>query len=74
MCSANLARLAGSGAETVYRNLAVAPSQRHLQRYDVAVDVPGLAEDAGLACAIGRTGRVFFAARPLDWLRGLIGQ
>ncbi len=69
-----VARLAGSGAETVYRNLAVAPSQRHLQRYDVAVDVPGLAEDAGLACAIGRTGRVFFAARPLDWLRGLIGQ
>ena len=68
-----VARLAGSGAETIYRNLAVAPSQRHLQRYDVAVAFPGLAEEADLACAIGRTGRVFFEARPLDWLRGLTG-
>ena len=64
-------RLAGSGAETVYRNLAVAPSARHLERFDVAVAVPGLKEDPELACAIGRTGRVFFDARPLDWLRGL---
>lgn len=66
-----VARLAGAGAETVYRNLAVAPSERHLQRYDVSVNVPGLVNDAELACAVGRTGRVFFDARPLDWLRGL---
>lgn len=69
-----IVRLAGSGAETVYRNLAVAPSARHLERFDIAVAVPGLEEDPELACAIGRTGRVFFDARPLDWLRGLFNQ
>jgi hypothetical protein len=52
----------------------VAPSARHLERFDVAVAVPGLQEDPELACAIGRTGRVFFDARPLDWLRGLFNQ
>jgi multidrug resistance efflux pump len=69
-----IVRLAGSGAETVYRNLAVAPSTRHLERFDIAVDVPGLADDPDFACAIGRTGRVFFDARPLDWLRGIFGR
>lgn len=69
-----IVRLAGSGAETVYRNLAVAPSARHLERFDVAVDVPGLADDPEFACAIGRTGRVFFDARPLDWIRGLFAR
>ncbi len=64
-----VARLAGSGAATIYRNLAVAPGQRHLERFDVAVLVPGLREDGALACAIGRTGRVFFESRPLDFLR-----
>jgi multidrug resistance efflux pump len=64
-----IARLAGSGAETVYRNLAVAPSQKHLQRFDVALAVPSLADDPELSCAIGRTGRAFFDTRPLDWLR-----
>lgn len=62
-------RLAGSGASLVYSNLAVAPSGRHLQRYDVALVVPALRNDPDLGCAIGRTGRVFFAARPLDFLR-----
>ncbi|KFE36251.1 HlyD family secretion protein [Thioclava atlantica] len=66
-----IVRLAGAGAATVYEGMAVAPSQRHLQRYDVAVAVPGLASDSDLQCAIGRTGRVFFDARPLDVLRGL---
>lgn len=66
----SVVRLAGSGAETIYRNLAVVPSQRHLERFDVAVSVPGLADDPELTCAIGRTGRVFFDRRPLDWLRG----
>lgn len=66
-----ITRLAGSGAETIYRNLAIAPSERHLERYDVALLVPDLARDAELGCAVGRTGRVFFDARPLDFLRGL---
>lgn len=64
-----ITRLAGSGAETVYRNLAVAPSERHLQRYDVTLLSPSLREDPDLRCAVGRTGRVFFEARPLDFLR-----
>ncbi|NNC27642.1 curli assembly protein CsgC, partial [Salinisphaera sp. USBA-960] len=66
-----ITRLAGSGAETIYRNLAVAPSERHLQRFDVTLVVPAIREDPALACAIGRTGRVFFEARPLDFLRTL---
>ena len=66
-----ITRLAGSGAETIYRNLAVAPSERHLQRFDVTLVAPTIREDPALACAIGRTGRVFFEARPLDFLRNL---
>ncbi|MFN4129698.1 MAG: HlyD family efflux transporter periplasmic adaptor subunit [Paracoccaceae bacterium] len=69
--AATVIRLAGSGAATVYQNLAVAPSQRHLERYDVALLVPALQEAPDLRCAIGRTGRVFFDTRPLDWLRNL---
>ncbi|MGY6707052.1 MAG: HlyD family secretion protein [Rhizobiaceae bacterium] len=64
-----ITRLAGSGAATIYRNLAITPSQRHLERFDVTLLVPGLRQDQGLSCAIGRTGRVFFEARPLDFLR-----
>ncbi|HEV7436232.1 MAG TPA: HlyD family efflux transporter periplasmic adaptor subunit [Pseudorhizobium sp.] len=63
-------RLAGSGTATVYENLAISPSERHLQRFDVALHVPALRENPDLKCLIGRTGRVFFEARPLDWLRG----
>lgn len=59
----------GSGAETIYRNLAIAPSARHLQRYDVTLLSLALREDAQAGCAIGRTGRAFFEARPLDFLR-----
>ncbi|MHB0951186.1 MAG: hypothetical protein ACYC10_04590 [Allorhizobium sp.] len=61
--------MAGSGAQNVYQNLAVGPSQEHLGRYDVALSVPGLLGDDKLRCGIGRTGRVFFEPRPLDWLR-----
>lgn len=68
---ATIIRLAGSGAATIYQNLAVAPSQRHLERYDVALLVPALQETPELRCAIGRTGRAFFDTRPLDWLRDL---
>lgn len=66
-----VARLSGAGAGTIYTNLAVAPSAQHLERYDVAVEVPGLVSDPALDCPVGRTGRVFFEARPLDWVRGL---
>lgn len=69
---ATVARLAGSGAETIYRNLAVAPSQRHLERFDVALIVPQLAQSGPEACMIGRTGRAFFDARPLDVFRRLL--
>ena len=62
-------RVAGSGASTVYENLAIAPSERHLERFDVTLDVPALRQEPELRCLIGRTGRVFFEERPLDWLR-----
>jgi len=62
-------RLAGSGAATIYQNLAVAPSEKHLERYDVALKLPGLSEDTELGCAVGRTGRAFFESRPLDAVR-----
>ncbi len=64
-------RLAGAGAATIYRNLAVTPSIEHLERFDVALSVPGLQADRELSCPVGRTGRVFFEERPLDWLRSL---
>jgi len=66
---ATVSRLAGAGAATVYRSLAVAPSQKHLERYDVTLLVNGLRDLPELSCAIGRTGRVFFDRRPLDLLR-----
>jgi multidrug resistance efflux pump len=62
-------RVAGSGASTVYQNLAIAPSERHLERFDVTLDVPALRQEPELRCLIGRTGRVFFEERPLDRLR-----
>ena len=68
-----VSRLAGPGAATVYRNLAVAPSQQHLERFDVTVLVPDLRTPSKMGCAVGRTGRVFFDARPLDWFRGIFG-
>jgi len=64
-----VARLAGTGAETIYRNLAVAPSEKHLQRFDVSLVAPALRGLPGKGCEIGRTARVFFDRRPLDALR-----
>lgn len=61
-----VARLAGAGAASVYEGMAVAPSEEHLQRYDVALVVPELRADPADGCSIGRTGRVFFDDRPLD--------
>ena len=68
---ATISRLAGSGAAAIYRNLAVAPSQRHLERFDVALIVPALRQAGADGCMIGRTGRAFFDTRPLDGLRNL---
>ena len=67
-----ITRIAGSGAETIYRNLAVAPSIKHLERYDIALLVPKLRENSTLRCTVGQTGRVFFEARPLDRMRDLL--
>ena len=67
-----ITRLAGSGAETIYRSLAVGPSEEHLKRYDVTLALPALAADPQQGCAIGRTGRAIFAARPLDWWRRIM--
>lgn len=68
---ATILRLAGSGASTIYQNLAVAPSQKHLERFDVTLLVPALRSEPALRCLIGRTGRVFFDGRPLDPIRAL---
>lgn len=67
-----ITRIAGAGAETIYRNLAVAPSIKHLERYDVTLLVPELRENTELRCTVGQTGRVFFDTRPLDWVRSLL--
>lgn len=66
---ATVARLAGSGAVDVYQHLAIAPNKEHLERYDVTLLVPELKSDPDLDCPVGRTGRVFFERRPLDFLR-----
>jgi len=68
----SIIRLGGAGARSLYDNMAVAPSKEHLERFDVTMQVPALAMAPDLACAIGRTGRVFFDRRPMDWLRNLI--
>ncbi|MBU8537496.1 HlyD family secretion protein [Falsiroseomonas tokyonensis] len=70
----SVARLAGSGAESIYRSLAIGPSAEQLKRFDVALNVPVLPQDPELGCAVGRTGRVVFAARPLDFWRRLVAE
>lgn len=69
---ATITRMAGAGASTIYRNLAVAPSIKHLERYDVSLLVPDLRKNTESHCSVGQTGRVFFDTRPLDWVRGLL--
>lgn len=68
---ATISRLGGAGAASFYRNLAIAPSPQHLQRYDVALQVPALATHPAIECSAGLTGRVFFGPRPLDFFRRL---
>ncbi len=69
-----VARLAGSGAESIYRSLAIGPSAEQLKRFDVALSVPALGSEPELACAVGRTGRVVFASRPLDFWRRIVTE
>ncbi len=64
-----VSRLGGTSAAGFYGTLAIAPSQKHLERADVLLTLPELANHPELRCAIGRTGRAFFEVRPLDWLR-----
>ncbi|PWC31265.1 HlyD family efflux transporter periplasmic adaptor subunit [Azospirillum sp. TSO35-2] len=64
-------RLAGSGAATVYQNLAIAPGPDHLKRFDVAVAVPDLLKDAEVGCSVGRTGKMVFSGTPRQLLQGL---
>ena len=64
-----ITRLGGSGAASLYANLAVGPSAQHLERFDVTVSVPELANQADLSCAIGRTGRVIFTSGPIATMR-----
>jgi multidrug resistance efflux pump len=58
---ATITQLAGSGAESLYENLAVRPTQQHLRGYDVTLVSPQLAADPNLSCGVGRTGRVVFS-------------
>jgi len=62
-------RLGGSGAARLFDTMAVAPSAKHLEQFNVTVLVPALRSEPDLRCRIGQTGRVFFARRPLDALR-----
>lgn len=64
-------RLAGSGAATVYNNLAIAPGEKHLERFDVALRFPDLLSDPEAGCAVGRTGRVVFTGAPRDIFRSI---
>ena len=67
-------RMAGVGAERVYETLAVAPTAKHLERYDIALLLPDLRRDSEFSCAIGQTGRAFFSERPLDVVRKWISS
>lgn len=64
-----VARLAGSGTRSIYDTLAISPGEEHLKRYDVTLILPDLMQNEAVACAVGRTGRVVFSARPLDVFR-----
>jgi hypothetical protein len=69
-----ISRLAGSGAQSIYRSLAIGPSEEHLKRFDVTLVFPELNRDTQLSCAIGRTGRVTFSAGPLQFWRSWLAE
>lgn len=69
---AKITRLSGSGADRNYKHLAVPPSGKSKELFDVTLIAPKLREMTTKKCIVGRTGRVFFDGRPFDWLRDLI--
>jgi len=69
-----ITRLGGSGASGLYENLAIGASNEHLTRFDVALEVPGLATQPDLACAVGRTGRIIFSGGPMTSLRQYLAR
>jgi multidrug resistance efflux pump len=69
-----ITRLAGSGAQSIYRSLAIGASDEHLKRFDVALVFPALKADSNRSCAIGRTGRVTFSAGPLQFWRRWLAE
>jgi len=71
---ATITRLGGSGASSLYENLAIGASNEHLTRFDVTLAVPGLSSQPDLACAVGRTGRLVFAGGPLSSLRQYLSR
>ncbi|GEO15849.1 HlyD family secretion protein [Microvirga aerophila] len=72
--NATITRLGGSGASSLYSNLAIGPSPEHLTRFDVTLTVPELANNPELACSVGRTGRVIFSGGPLASMRQALGR
>jgi multidrug resistance efflux pump len=71
---ATITRLGGAGASQLYANLAIGASTEHLTRFDVTLSVPALVQQPDLACAIGRTGRVVFAAGPVGLVRRFLAR
>lgn len=69
---AKISRLSGSRAGRIYKYLAVPPSQKSEELFDVTLIAPQLRVATVQKCIVGRTGRVFFDGRPFDWLRNLI--
>ena len=65
-------RLAGARSSTIYRGLAIKPSLKNEDRFDVMLSLPELNKDFQSSCKLGGTGRVFFDNRPLDWFRQLL--
>jgi len=60
-----------SGLESsLHRTELVSPIPgRAEDRYTVALDLPALSKHPALTCAVGKSGRVYFERRPLDFLR-----
>ena len=67
-----ISRLAGARSSTIYRALAIKPSLKNEDRFDVMLSLPELNKDFQSSCKLGGTGRVFFDNRPLDWFRQLL--
>lgn len=67
-----VARLSGARSSAIYKGLAIKPSLKNEDRFDVMLHSPELNKDFQSSCKLGVTGRVFFDHRPLDWFRQLL--